>query len=179
MNATKHTPGPWKIIDTTRCNGYEIFRIGVGNNVGGSWAESITSGDRDANARLIAAAPDLLESLRFVCSACRAHDEDATVAFARALAAIAKATGSATPDRGDRETPFQREVRVGSHDRLVETIQRAHDYLVDGFVDSAIRELREEIQSIASERTREAIGAQDSRDGQAKRLDCGETGDRR
>lgn len=111
MNATKHTPGPWKILDTTRCNGYEIFRIG-GNNAGGSWAESITSGDRDANARLIAAAPELLEALLAAIPELPTHDHPDGLAdyecpaLRKARAAIAKATGTTTlQERGSDSEP--------------------------------------------------------------------------
>ena len=60
-NETKHTPGPWKAVGLTVCQvppgGREII----------FGAHNTRSGDKDerqANARLIAAAPELLEALR-------------------------------------------------------------------------------------------------------------------
>lgn len=97
---TKHTQGPWQY----KRRGTQVW----GRSVGGcqmiesehliadirGWghiqylpdAEKI----QDANGRLIAAAPDLLEALRFVMSA---HGEQLDLAFERAHKAIAKATG--------------------------------------------------------------------------------------
>ena len=79
---SKHTPGPWKasgvgtVSHATR--GFWIARLWVG----------FRTKEREANARLIAAAPDMLAAL-----------EDLTVAapndpcWQRARAAIAKAKG--------------------------------------------------------------------------------------
>ena len=60
-NETKHTPGPWEAVGLTVCQvppgGREII----------FGAHNTRSGDKDerqANARLIAAAPELLEALR-------------------------------------------------------------------------------------------------------------------
>lgn len=90
---TKHTPGPWK---ATPCRVYapeteDRLELRV----------TISGGNRDdnrANARLIAAAPDLLEALRgLLPDAVGNHiggpDTQARIDAARA--AIAKATGSA------------------------------------------------------------------------------------
>lgn len=50
----KHTPGPWKIED-------RVIRASNGQNVAGCVVARMTPGD----ARLIAAAPDMLEALRY------------------------------------------------------------------------------------------------------------------
>jgi len=93
----KHTPGPWKsdIVQVTR----EFFK-------GGRLVEGITTesgqivaitGEGDADARLIAAAPDLLAALQRLVSGCDNNaDADGNVdmdmaMFAEARAAIAKA----------------------------------------------------------------------------------------
>ena len=64
----KHTPGPWKIADNTL-----IYALnGKGNNIfcckvmPGCKCGCITASQKEleANARLIAAAPDLLKALR-------------------------------------------------------------------------------------------------------------------
>lgn len=90
-SATKHTPGPWKVFYTT--NGQTI--IGIGEAAG---AEGITdpqfglwrSGkEREANARLIAAAPDMLAALKAIL----AHKPDnADAIWEQVEEAIAKAS---------------------------------------------------------------------------------------
>ena len=85
--SAKHTPGPWfiedngKCIDITAsegsgCKGDRYMRVGGTIDI--------------ADARLIAAAPELLDALRDMVSD-RECLSEATVNFARA--AIAKATG--------------------------------------------------------------------------------------
>lgn len=99
MSALKHTPGPWSA------------EIGDGGEFG-DWAEihgpgrvhpiaeiAMTQGtpfglEDEANAILIAAAPDLLKALRRIaakCSAPHKEQDDCTCCLARA--AIAKAEG--------------------------------------------------------------------------------------
>lgn len=89
-----HTPGPWFVAETDDNEGYpETVIRAMGGVAGVSVAVDFPKifGMRDANARLIAAAPDLLEALRAVVSvADRETDE-----FDLAHAAIAKATGKA------------------------------------------------------------------------------------
>lgn len=66
---SKHTPGPWHVIERT--NG-QAFSIGCqvqtkGNFVTTHYIANITDGatpQAEADARLIAAAPDMLEALR-------------------------------------------------------------------------------------------------------------------
>lgn len=86
----KHTPGPWRY---QRENGSPTTgqHMIAGDTPPGYLAEvrDCGSGDVSANARLIAAAPELLEALLAVV---RVADR-ATVEFDMARAAIAKATG--------------------------------------------------------------------------------------
>lgn len=61
-----HTPGPWTINPTVHADRRNIFAVGdqpfhIGTLVSGSRTKLATL---DANARLIAAAPDLLEALK-------------------------------------------------------------------------------------------------------------------
>jgi hypothetical protein len=86
---TKHTPGPWVLRDGT-----PLFRV-----VGGEHRTTV-AGDisNDANARLIAAAPDLLAALEAI----EAYEDSEPAPGTREAeisamrrAAIAKATGSA------------------------------------------------------------------------------------
>ncbi len=85
--ANKHTPGPWYFDTDERsiCRGEENGRVRV------CQIDDISRED-NANARLIAAAPDLLEALRDMVSDHECLSE-ATLKFART--AIAKATGGA------------------------------------------------------------------------------------
>ena len=93
-----HTPGPWTIDDT----GPHEFEEGhVELNIwgpDGAYFGAIAairndySGDMDSNARLIAAAPKLLEALRMVCEYFEA-DYDRPNEYYVAEAAIAQAEG--------------------------------------------------------------------------------------
>lgn len=87
-----HTPGPWKSsgqwifgpksMPLPVASGYQDYATMPG---GQHYDEAC------ANARLIAAAPDLLEALKYVMSA---HGEQLHDAFDMAQKAIAKAEGS-------------------------------------------------------------------------------------
>lgn len=86
---TKHTPGPW-VVDRTHP---ELER-----NVVWSGDQIIASvvndqhGNADANARLVAAAPELLEALRYMVANAEAEGWSEMM-LADATAAIAKAEG--------------------------------------------------------------------------------------
>jgi len=94
---TKHTPGPWTV--NPYCNdGAEVRAIApvawcsVATTVGSSGSQSIDAAEARANARLIAAAPDLLAALerlfRWGSWPSEEHKQD----MESARAAIAKAT---------------------------------------------------------------------------------------
>lgn len=100
MNEAKHTPGPW----CTHRNGFSSVYIEA--RVGGGMLQEVAccgptnegSDQQEANARLIAAAPELLDALRGLLALeeenLRGYDDIdvcAEVQFARA--AIAKAEG--------------------------------------------------------------------------------------
>ena len=105
--SAKHTPGPWvyareygasvteapKITTVARC---ADFVIGLECDYpGGDYRNGDPSGDEEADARLIAAAPDLLDALetmlmQFTKTPSTLKDSEARV---KAHAAIAKATG--------------------------------------------------------------------------------------
>jgi hypothetical protein len=87
---SKHTPGPWTI--DVAYGGWSIRSKGIMLALsGGSISTWITPEDEDAaNARLIAAAPDLLEALKRVCS----HGYRTSPDWDNARAAIAKAEGA-------------------------------------------------------------------------------------
>lgn len=103
--SAQHTPGPWayeleygpnitelpRITTVARCANYVI---GLPSDYpGGNYRDGDPSGDEEADARLIAAAPDLLKQLQH---AVRFFDQLNPSDIERYLAVIAKATGSAT-----------------------------------------------------------------------------------
>jgi hypothetical protein len=86
----QHTSGPWQVNSLTRI---EAADYGLIANVRGDLSEAETH----ANARLIAAAPELLdalESLEMFMRDCMTEDADLDV-WKLARAAIAKAKGGA------------------------------------------------------------------------------------
>jgi hypothetical protein len=85
-NMNKHTPGPWATYVNTN-NDVTIRKMFPD---GQECCEIASCKSGFTNARLIAAAPELLEALQFVMSA---HGEQLSTAFAMAQDAITKATG--------------------------------------------------------------------------------------
>jgi hypothetical protein len=90
---TKHTPGPWGITETppdreADYNGDHLITCRNGQHVLAK-LEHYSPAERRANARLIAAAPDLLEALQAMVDHGSCSDEED---FFKARAAIAKAT---------------------------------------------------------------------------------------
>ena len=96
MKQTNHTPGPWDVIPARgkmlpHLMGADHSRIALLDDC------HAAENERQANARLIAAAPDLLEALENAANQIKALDEDydQRSAYLDAMAAIAKATGRA------------------------------------------------------------------------------------
>ena len=96
----KHTPGPWEadfetypIMVRSQSETWPLVDE-LGNEEGRAGVFIANTGDNKANARLIAAAPDLLEALKDMLDnhedACTGYGEGAAD---KARAAIAKATG--------------------------------------------------------------------------------------
>lgn len=90
-----HTPGPWEI---GRTNGgkVKIYAAGRGDDWSKWWIAQPLSArpkERDANARLIAAAPDLLKALKDVLEYMPSITAFQRERIRRAEAAIAKAEG--------------------------------------------------------------------------------------
>ena len=84
-----HTPGPWHCV-VSPVNGKTIF-VQHGDEVVASFP---VFSDVEANARLISAAPELLEALEFAAAYLRKqNDAHAASALCHASAAIAKARG--------------------------------------------------------------------------------------
>lgn len=100
-----HTPGPWAIRE-----GYGLLKAEVGPHgraVATVWTKQMPGGKDDqkepvvwpegeANARLISAAPELLEALRQIRELAYSgrHEEDFNAIQDRAEAALAKAGGA-------------------------------------------------------------------------------------
>lgn len=95
---SKHTPGPW-LIEAQNCHTGDIATVHHTTNgwvtiYAPHWAETgMEPPEQSANARLIAAAPDLLDALRLAVRQ-NSHDMMLTGEELRFCeAAIAKATG--------------------------------------------------------------------------------------
>jgi hypothetical protein len=100
MSKHAHTPGPWDYYDMA-AYGIAICKGGIGGqNVGHAHMYvGLTAEETTANARLIAAAPELLEALKGVIVNFPAFNRDRHPCLGDALdaarAAIAKAEGGA------------------------------------------------------------------------------------
>lgn len=94
----KHTPGPWE----PECRSGDWVVISARDKNAVAWPNRPRGNEVEANVRLIAAAPDLLEALQSIADCCNedhtARDYASRQAEIRGIAraAIAKATG-ATP----------------------------------------------------------------------------------
>lgn len=116
MAETRHTPGPWRYTLARWVNdppspvvGYAVYADAkrkapdgsdvalAAGNTGSQWAFSAfySPSEIEANARLIAAAPLMLEALKAVCAPFEGFD-DAPLYVQKARAALASATGEAS-----------------------------------------------------------------------------------
>lgn len=91
----KHTPGPWRWVD---CGGYHKLETLGGHEIAddgsacGEYGGWMASPD-EPNARLIAAAPDLLNALSVLADAAEARG----IPVDAARAALARATSTTQP----------------------------------------------------------------------------------
>lgn len=102
---SKHTPGPWEFIDATKVAGMKfspkcVIKAGQKQIADFSWNDKSpwfpTKDESQANARLIAAAPDLLKALKDMLSEFDTDEfgsEGQMRTCAKAEAVIAKAEG--------------------------------------------------------------------------------------
>ena len=90
---TKHTPGPWMFDATLKGDGSFGGSYIVSNNAKRTWP--LAEVYREDNARLIAAAPDLLEALKALVADLKPYMGQGRMddKIRNAIAAIAKATG--------------------------------------------------------------------------------------
>ena len=90
----KHTPGPWNIVESNKIDEEAHIQTDL-KSICRMWIQ-MDSQDM-ANARLIAAAPELLEALTAMVAIWEGPRELAALRFAKSVidarAAIAKATG--------------------------------------------------------------------------------------
>ena len=86
---SKHSPGPWMVAQYGKYK-RAIMGATLALPIAVVRADPLSKDVNDSNARLIAAAPDLLEALQYILVA---HGEQLDHAFAMAQDAIAKATG--------------------------------------------------------------------------------------
>lgn len=95
MSVATHTPGPWEVHPRNRFDFSEVLAGDLRVAIIPEWP--LLLAENTANARLMAAAPDLLASLVEMLEFAdmgEIHDEETAEAVARAQAAIAKAEGS-------------------------------------------------------------------------------------
>jgi hypothetical protein len=99
---SRHTPGPWRVsdLDPRVIGPVRMLRAGDSSQVPQPQAVARVmdrTGESDANARLIAAAPELLDALRAFCgdyeSTPTTSDTSLKAAYLHALEIIAKAEG--------------------------------------------------------------------------------------
>jgi non-homologous end joining protein Ku len=95
---SEHTAGPWKFTYTDESGECFIIAKNLGGMVGAAlpWPTEIDARDFRrviANARLIAAAPELLEALRQMVVNAEADGKEYRDCYKNAVAAIAKAEG--------------------------------------------------------------------------------------
>jgi len=93
---SKHTEGPWDYVSAEHTAGWGVC-VGDGNDLILRMVGRKPKAEKQANARLIAAAPDLLDALRELTIAAEAAgwdvDADNAPILKAARAALAKATG--------------------------------------------------------------------------------------
>lgn len=98
MSHNKHTPGPWVADDNEGLSMWKIYsRMSPsGSGIPGPFVAKVIgySAEADANAQLIAAAPELLEALRLFITLYGTDDVTAWQYIRdKAVSAIAKAEG--------------------------------------------------------------------------------------
>jgi hypothetical protein len=103
MTQAQHTPGPWHVVDLGLEHGTWVSATAEGYGIrgdGSHYMQVCASAIGEANARLIAAAPELLAAAKLFVAYDAATDDDHVAmmlnyadALEAAIAAIAKAEG--------------------------------------------------------------------------------------
>lgn len=96
MSGVQHTPGPWRVGDLNR-NGERVV-LAEHIEICTCWHHCVSSieAEMEINARLIAAAPEMYETLLTIADFAVGHGDVCEIIAERARAAIQKATGGAT-----------------------------------------------------------------------------------
>lgn len=93
MTISKHTPGPWMACNAGTLWDYFVWSDAADKSVCNIDYSEQSAAEVEANARLIAAAPELLAALQALAEVALYRDGDCTAQLTTARAAIAKATG--------------------------------------------------------------------------------------
>lgn len=88
---SKHTPGPWRFGGPEKCTIYDRFGQRIANSFEGVMATQRSDSECQANAKLIASAPDLLEALQAIIEDMDS-EHGTEYDYNKARAAIKKAT---------------------------------------------------------------------------------------
>ena len=88
---TKHTRGPWKVGEELASDGDFVIKATSGYGIGQAWNLNGNT-ENAANAKMIAAAPELLEALHVMMKTFEGLEAIHNDAYRQAKAAIAKAT---------------------------------------------------------------------------------------
>ena len=107
MKDTQHTPGPWSIsasfdrVERRVQHGDNPPLVwGIASGINSAHPDYMPRAEQIANARLIAAAPELLAALEALCEDKYLADPINADRMRAARAAIAKASGELPPDTG-------------------------------------------------------------------------------
>lgn len=92
MTPTQHTPGPWETCTTNSEQVYAANGLRVADCHCDGQEDDMSSEQEEANARLIKAAPDMLEALAFIADDIEEGVRASGAWHRIARAAIAKAT---------------------------------------------------------------------------------------
>ena len=79
MEEAKHTPGPWHSGGQNKCTIYDKFGQRIANSFEGVLAKQVSDAQCEANACLMAAAPELLEALNIALIALEAISDEMTI----------------------------------------------------------------------------------------------------
>ena len=112
-----HTPGPWAMRKPVECKDPRVEFWVDANDTQIPIADIKSNGSPEANARLIAAAPDLLAALEVAYAALEGTTEEQDDAQDLALAALIKARG-----KNHRYLPSAHDVA-----RIIDSVNRCHE----------------------------------------------------
>ena len=98
MSESKHTPGPWTATISQTSEGGDFWSVYGADDISIVYITLRKRQELAANARLIAAAPELLEALEGLCAEVDEHELGNPDVLRTARAAIAKARADVRED---------------------------------------------------------------------------------